>query len=86
MLKKIRIDWNLTGRFGSVVHLPSDDLRQVLGGDRRRRYEQEQPHRNHQHHSSAFPQCQRHAREFGGYVGIWGKWGNCGDKLTVGNY
>ena len=33
MLKKIRIDWNLTGRFGSVVHLPSDDLRQVLGGD-----------------------------------------------------
>ena len=34
--KKIRIDWNLTGRFGSVVHLPSDDLRQVLGGDRRR--------------------------------------------------
>ena len=36
MLKKIRIDWNLTGRFGSVVHLPSDDLRQVLGSDRRR--------------------------------------------------
>ena len=36
MLKKIVIDWNLTGRFGSVVHLPSDDLRQVLGGDRRR--------------------------------------------------
>ena len=36
MLKKIGIDWNLTGRFGSVVHLPSDDLRQVLGGDRRR--------------------------------------------------
>ena len=35
MLKKIGIDWNLTGRFGSVVHLPSDDLRQVLGGDRR---------------------------------------------------
>ena len=34
--KKIGIDWNLTGRFGSVVHLPSDDLRQVLGGDRRR--------------------------------------------------
>ena len=33
MLKKIGIDWNLTGRFGSVVHLPSDDLRQVLGGD-----------------------------------------------------
>ena len=36
MLKKIGIEWNLTGRFGSVVHLPSDDLRQVLGGDRRR--------------------------------------------------
>ena len=36
MLKKIEIDWNLAGRFGSVVHLPSDDLRQVLGGDRRR--------------------------------------------------
>ena len=36
MLKKIRTDWNLTGRFGSVVHLPSDDLRQVLDGDRRR--------------------------------------------------
>ena len=36
MLKKIGIDWNLTGRFGSVVHLPSDDLRQVLGDDRRR--------------------------------------------------
>ena len=33
MLKKIGIDWNLIGRFGSVVHLPSDDLRQVLGGD-----------------------------------------------------
>ena len=36
MLKKIGIDWNLTGRFRSVVHLPSDDLRQVLSGDRRR--------------------------------------------------
>ena len=36
MLKKIVIDWNLTGRFGSVVHLPSDDLRQVLGGDTNR--------------------------------------------------
>ena len=36
ILKKIVIDWNLTGRSGSVVHLPSDDLRQVLGGDRRR--------------------------------------------------
>ena len=36
MLKKIGIDWNLTGRFRSVVHLPSDDLRQVLGGDRSR--------------------------------------------------
>ena len=36
MLKKIGIDWNLTRRFGSIVHLPSDDLRQVLGGDRRR--------------------------------------------------
>ena len=36
MLKNIGIDWNLTGRFGSIVHLPSDDLRQVLGGDRRR--------------------------------------------------
>ena len=36
MLKKIGIDWNLTGRFGSIVHLPSDDLRQVLSGDRRR--------------------------------------------------
>ena len=36
MLKKIGTDWNLTRRFGSVVHLPSDDLRQVLGGDRRR--------------------------------------------------
>ena len=36
MLKKIGIDWNLTGQFGSIVHLPSDDLRQVLGGDRRR--------------------------------------------------
>ena len=35
MLKEIGIDWNLTGRFGSIVHLPSDDLRQVLGGDRR---------------------------------------------------
>ena len=33
MLKKIGIYWNLTGRFGSVVHLPSDDLRQVLGSD-----------------------------------------------------
>ena len=33
MLKKIRIDWNLTGRFRSVVHLPSDDLRKVLGSD-----------------------------------------------------
>ena len=33
MVKKIGIDWNLTERFGSVVHLPSDDLRQVLGGD-----------------------------------------------------
>ena len=31
--KKIGIDWNLTGRFGSVVHLPSDELRQVFGGD-----------------------------------------------------
>ena len=36
MLKKIWIDWNLTGRVRSVVHLPSDDLRQVLGGDRHR--------------------------------------------------
>ena len=36
MVKMIGIDWNLTGRYGSVVHLPSDDLRQVLGGDRRR--------------------------------------------------
>jgi hypothetical protein len=36
LLKKIGIDWNLTGQFGSVVHLPSDDLRQVLGGDRHR--------------------------------------------------
>ena len=35
MVKKIGIDWNLIGRFGSVVHLPSDDLRQVLGGDHR---------------------------------------------------
>ena len=35
MVKKIGIDWNLTGRFGSVVHLPSDDLRQVLSGDHR---------------------------------------------------
>ena len=33
MVKKIGIDWNLTGRFRSVVHLPSDDLRQVLGSD-----------------------------------------------------
>ena len=33
MLKKIRIDWNLIGRFRSVVHLPSDDLRQVLDGN-----------------------------------------------------
>ena len=36
MLKKIGIDWNLTGRFGSLVHMPSDDLRQVLDGERRR--------------------------------------------------
>ena len=36
MLKKIGIDWNLTRRFGSVVHRLSGDLRQVLGGDRRR--------------------------------------------------
>ena len=36
MVKKIGIDWNLTGQFGSVVHLLSDDLTQVLGGDRRR--------------------------------------------------
>ena len=36
MVKTIGIDWNLTGRFGSVVHLPSDDLRQVLNGDRHR--------------------------------------------------
>ena len=36
MLKKIGIDWNLTRQFRSVVHLPSDDLRQVLGGYRRR--------------------------------------------------
>ena len=34
--KNIGIDWNLIGQFGSVVHLPSDDLRQVLGGDHRR--------------------------------------------------
>ena len=33
MLKKIGIDWNLIGRFGSIVHLPSDDLRQVFGGN-----------------------------------------------------
>lgn len=33
MLKKIGIDWNLTGRFGSIVHLSSDDLRQVLDSD-----------------------------------------------------
>ena len=31
MLKKI---WNLTRRFGSIVHLPSDDLRKVLGANR----------------------------------------------------
>ena len=36
MVKKIGIDWNLTGRFRTVVHLPSDELRQVLGGDRGR--------------------------------------------------
>ena len=36
MLKNIGIDWNLIGRFGSVVQLPSNDLRQVLGGGRRR--------------------------------------------------
>ena len=35
-IKKIGRDWYLTGRFRSVVHLPSDDLRQVLGSDRRR--------------------------------------------------
>ena len=26
------------------------------------------------------------SKKLGGYVGIWGKWGNYGDKLTVGNY
>ena len=36
MLEKIGIDWNLTGRFRSVVHLPSDDLMQVIGRDNRR--------------------------------------------------
>ena len=36
MLKNIGIDWNLIGRFRSIVHLPFDDLRQVLGDDRRR--------------------------------------------------
>ena len=33
-LKMTGIDWNLSGQFGSAVHMPSDDLRQVLGGDR----------------------------------------------------
>ena len=35
-VKKTGIDWSLAGRFGSVVHLPFDDLRQVLGGDTNR--------------------------------------------------
>ena len=35
-LKKVGMDWNLTRQFGSVVHLPLVDLRQVLDGNRRR--------------------------------------------------